>query len=79
MIIEKYRKYLIIEQIENGNTKAYLRLPAWMIRYTDIENQKREEQNFQRSLKRVWIYSEVKNVDNVDNLWKNIMKTNQNP
>ena len=28
------------EQDENGNTKAYLRLPAWMIRYTDIENQK---------------------------------------
>lgn len=27
------------EQDENGNTKAYLRLPAWMIRYTDIKSQ----------------------------------------
>lgn len=25
---------------ENDNTKTYLRLPAWIIRYTDIENQK---------------------------------------
>lgn len=51
------------EQDENENIQTYLRLPAWFIRYTDVENQKillsqtrQDSNNINLILKNITIY-----------------------